>query len=616
MEQSVRSSLLAIGAQFLRKKIRQQNESRTSTPMNESAAPATGPLLDPDTGEFTGSDDALIERCSLQGLLVRYWGRWQRRIVQTITFEDAQTHRRSMSIDVSGARLAVILDEWDVGRAPLYLPVSTGMLPGPILDIDARDGRGATLSIARRHENNEATTYQLLAVLIGRTPLRPAVHDSWMKVAAKTIYQYLKHQEKIPETVAKEFEQIEGMPDDIKNFAMSADFLNELDYLKHYYTLHVVYTPPRDDEHRVRDDVLKISWLERAARTRLGIGAALRSVLVPGPWPYAIDLPLLTGSKHGGTHIRLIAPEDLEIGRLALAFGDQEIPLLPQSTGSASDSRPYTTPQTLSDDHSNPAVELTRDRRQAEILIHPRALTDLENRIIKKNTPDSSQWVMTATFNPGHHKFLLPAAINLIATVALLCLAHHFSWGIASAPAGTASTPAPSTAFLSMIPPLVTMYFASPREHAIAGQFHAFGRMLVTLSAGIALLYAALETYDTSRTSMHCLPLGHPLDLCAGARTSFAVVISVCCLSILYLVVLMVSVNASHIDAFRLRKNLAAARDLLPEEQKKSGALFRRRCSLYLQGVISMIFMMLLVRRNFDAPPPRIRRVIGVDIVL
>ena len=112
---------------------------------------------------------------------------------------------------------------------------------------------------------------------------------------------------------------------------------------------------------------------------------------------------------------------------MALAFDDQEIPLLPQSTGSASNSRPYTTPQTLSDDHSNPAVKLTRDRRQTEILIHPRALTDLENRIIKKNTPDSSQWVMTATFNPGHHKFLLPAAINLIATVALLCLAHHFS---------------------------------------------------------------------------------------------------------------------------------------------------------------------------------------------
>lgn len=567
MEQSVRSSLLAIGAQLLRKRIRQQNESRTSTPVNESAAPAPGPLLDPDTGEFTGSDDALIERCALQGLLVRYRGRWQRRIVQTITFEDAQTHRRSMSIDVSGARLAVILDEWDVGRAPLYLPVSTGMLPGPILDIDARDGHGATLSIARRHENNEATTYQLLAVLLGRAPLRPgrrpAAHDSWVKVAAKTIYQYLKH----------------------------------------YYTLHVVYTPPRDDEHRVRDDVLKISWLERAARTRLGIGDALRSVFIPGPWPYAIDLPLLTGSKHGGTHIRLIAPEDLEIGRLALAFGDQEIPLLPQSTGSASDSRPYTTPQTLSDDHSNPAVELTRNRRQAEILVHPRTLTDLENRIINKNknnTSDSSQWVMTATFNPGHHRFLLPAAINLIATVALLCLAHHFSWG-------TASAPTPSTAFLSMIPPLVTMYFASPREHAIAGQFHAFGRMLVTLSAGIALLYAALETYDTSRTSMHCLPLGHPLNLCAGARTSFAIVISVCCLSILYLVVLMVSVNASHIDAFRLRKNLAAARNLLPEEQTNNGALRRRRRSLHRQGVISMIFMTLLVRRNFDAPPHRIR---------
>lgn len=148
-----------------------------------------------------------------------------------------------MSIDVSGSRLAAILDEWDVGRTPLYLPVSTGMLPGPILDIDARDGRGAALSIARRHENNEATTYQLLAVLLGRAPLQPgsrtAANDSWIKVAAKTIYQYLKCQEKTPEAVVEEFTQIANMPDDIKNFATSADFLSELDYLKHYYTLHV-----------------------------------------------------------------------------------------------------------------------------------------------------------------------------------------------------------------------------------------------------------------------------------------------------------------------------------------------------------------------------------------
>ena len=202
---------------------------------------------------------------------------------------------------------------------------------------------------------------------------------------------------------------------------------------------------------------------------------------------------------------------------------------------------------------------------------------------------------LTATFNPDHSRFLFPAAVNLIAIVILLCFAYHFSWG-------TAFNPAPSTAFLSMIPPLVTMYFASPREHAIAGQFHAFGRMLVTLSAGIALLYAALETYDTHRTSTHCLPLRHPLDLCVGAQTSFTIVISICCLSILYLIVLMTSVNASHIDAFRLRKNLAAARELLPEEQKKNGALFQRRCSLYFQGIVSMIFMMLLVRRNFDTP--------------
>lgn len=580
----------------------QENLSRPSTSEDEFADVTSGTYLDPVTGEFTGSDEELIQRCSLQGRLIKDRGQWQRRIVQTITFEDAQTHRRSMSIDVSGARLAAILDEWEVGNAPLYLPVSTGMLPGPILDIDACDGQGTVLSIARRHENNEATTYQLLAVLIGKALRQSECQEgslgSWVRNAAKTIYQYLMCQEKTSADVVTDLQGIDGIPGHVADFATSEGFLNELDYLKHYYTLHVVYAPPRDDENRVRDNVMKISWLERAARTKLGV-SSLRPVFFPGPWPYAIDLPLITVSKHGGTHIRLVAPADLEVGRLALAFGGQEIPLIPRAPLSGSAARPYTTPETLSDDHSNPAVELTRNRRQVEILVRPQALTELEDKIIKGSASDASQWVMTATFNPGHHRFLLPAAINLIATVALLCIAYHFRWRPG---AGTGMT-LDSPEFLSMIPPLITMYFASPREHAIAEQFHAFGRMLVTFSAGAALLYAAVETYDTSRSPVRCLSsLGDLPHLCVGVQTSFHAVVAVCCLTILYLVVLMVSVNASHVDAFRLRKNLRAARILLPEEQRRRGALWWRRCLLYCQGLKALVLMTLSVRRSFDVP--------------
>ena len=127
------------------------------------------------------------------------------------------------------------------------------------------------------------------------------------------IYQYLMCQEKTSADVVTDLQGIDGIPGHVADFATSEGFLNEFDYLKHYYTLHVVYAPPRDDENRVRDNVMKISWLERAARTKLGV-SSLRPVFFPGPWPYGIDLPLITVSKHGGTHIRLVAPADLEVG--------------------------------------------------------------------------------------------------------------------------------------------------------------------------------------------------------------------------------------------------------------------------------------------------------------
>lgn len=61
-------------------------------------------MFDRETGAFAGDTATLIDRIGFQGHLWKERTYWQRRIVQTITFADEETHRRSMSIDRSEER--------------------------------------------------------------------------------------------------------------------------------------------------------------------------------------------------------------------------------------------------------------------------------------------------------------------------------------------------------------------------------------------------------------------------------------------------------------------------------------------------------------------------------
>ena len=157
------------------------NETSSATSQNDDAPVRAGTLFARIAGDctFTGSPRDLLARCRFQAALYSGRNLWQRRLVQTIRFEDAQAFRRTTSIDISGDFLTLLLEPYRFDRNEIYLPVLTGMVPGPILDIDANDGGQHRINVARRHENNEAITYQLTGMALHRDrdgpPRRPYV---------------------------------------------------------------------------------------------------------------------------------------------------------------------------------------------------------------------------------------------------------------------------------------------------------------------------------------------------------------------------------------------------------------------------------------------------------
>ena len=118
------------------------NETSSATNQNDAAPVRAGTLFTRIAGDFTftGSPRDLLARCRFQAALYSGRNLWQRRLVQTIRFEDAQAFRRTTSIDISGDFLTLLLEPYRFDRNEIYLPVLTGMVPGPILDIDANDG--------------------------------------------------------------------------------------------------------------------------------------------------------------------------------------------------------------------------------------------------------------------------------------------------------------------------------------------------------------------------------------------------------------------------------------------------------------------------------------------
>ena len=392
----------------------------------------------------------------------------------------------------------------------------------------------------------------------------------WAECLATAIYRFLSTPSRDRGALEGDIKRIPDVPENVREFIVSDSFLDEVTNQRNYYTLHITYRPSRDDVEAVQDDVLKISWLE--GRTNPSIEnrpftSTLRSLIrffSPVPKAYAIDTPILDNSgTSGATHVRIIAPEDSTIGRVALSHAGAELPLLsrsrprPQSHVPA----PYRTPFVLTDDHTDPAVEVTYTYRQVEVLVHSSTRTQPPDSpsSAPENTPP---WTISVNLNPGRGRFLIPAFVSLLLSLVLVVIEHRLLWS-ASPRTGESialelrRTPAydmyaevttrirsnPSTtSFPSIILSLVTLYFVAPREHALVASTQALGRTITTISAAIAFLYVALA------------PLRAPAD--THEEALFCGVFIFITFALIYLACRILLIEASKTEALRLLSNL------------------------------------------------------------
>lgn len=548
------------------------NESPSTTNQIDDAPVRAGTLFARLAGDciFTGSPRDLLARCRFQAALYSGRNRWQRRLVQTIRFEDAQTLRRTTSIDISGDSLTRILEHYRFDRNEIYLPVLTGMIPGPILDIDANDGSHHRLNVARRHENNEAITYQLTGMALHQEA--GADHSDapiWVECLATAIYRFLSTPGRDKGALKDDIDKIDA-PEKVREFIASDSFLDEVTNQRNYYTLHITYRPSRDDVGAVQDDVLKISWLEGHANPPAvdrSFMSTLRSIVrfsSPIPTAYVIDTPILDNSgTSGATHVRIIAPEDSTVGRVALSHAGTEIPLLSKSESRSQSGTPspYRTPFVLADDHTDPAVEVTYTYRQIEVLTH--SSTRIQSLDSSTSTSERTPtWTISASLNPGQGIFLVPAFVNLLLSLVLIMIEHRLlrspspqvGESIALelrrtsafdifAEVTTRIKSHPSTnSFPSIILSFVTVYLAAPREHALVAHTQASGRTIAIISAISAFLYTVLAPL--------CAPAG------AHEEALFFIVFTLIMSALIYLACRILLIEASKTEAFRLLLNL------------------------------------------------------------
>ena len=594
------------------------NEPSSTTNQNDDVPVRAGTLFIriADDFIFTGSSRDLLARCRFQAALYSGRSRWQRRLVQTIRFEDARTLRRTTSIDISGDFLTRLLEHYRFDRNEIYLPVLTGMIPGPILDIDANDGNQHRINVARRHENNEAITYQLTGLALHQeTGADHSEAPVWVERLATAIYRFLSTPSRDRGALKSDIEIIPTVPKSVHEFIVSDSFLEEVMNQRNYYTLHITYRPSHDYVGAVQDDVLKISWLEGYTNSPITgnpLTSTLRSLrrfLSPSPKVYDIDTPILDNSgTSGATHVRIIAPEDSTIGRVAVSHTGSELPLLSRSRSRAQndDPAPYRTPFVLADDHADPTVEVTYTYRQVEVLTHPSTLAQSPDSP-SSGSERTSPWTISMNLNPDRGRFLIPAFASLLMSLVLIVIEHHFLWSTSPQTGESIAlelrrTPAydilaevttriksrPSTtSFPSIILSLVTLYFVAPREHALVARTQILGRTVTTASAAIALLYVALA------------PLHAPAD--AHEEALFHIALIAIVPALIYLALRILLIEDSKTEASRLLSNLEKTnrfeswRSTKKDDERSSAPTISRKHHWQLRAIVVLHTLISIV---------------------
>lgn len=661
------------------------------------------------------STSDLIQRARFQGGLYAGRSQWQRRLVQTVTFVDDSSIKRSMSIDLRGVPFTALLNSSSFDRDSFFLPVLPAMRSGPILDIDAVSASGRSLNVARRLESIEATTLQIVGTVWLRPPKENETepeHKPWVKELALTIFRFLADQSRtrndliraligekaaaslddyyvwrshlfremsraansdhgitlgdprsahilkqlkeypkkiIDPTRLDEAAALREAPDDVFTFlflgtastdSISPPFLDEICEQRRTYTLHVLYTPSRDSQNSVEDEVIKISWLEKyetdEART-----ASLTKLCSPHllltPKSYSVEVPIFgPAGAAGSTHLRVVAPEDMALGRVSVVRGggytddrgllrhwpdprpdnhsssdpEEFVSTCPGSKGL--DSHPRCS-AFLSDNPLSPTVEVIANDRQVEVLRHgPHKVPNSPSFPLTHHLTAEHPWKVLVVLNPKRRYFLAPALLNLTLTLILVfgvffvgspvddasaqettvtisCL-HDLpertlcTENADASPSGvsdTSSKHAPITSFITIILSALTFYLAVPREHALITASQSHGRVISFVASTTAACYALLLAFGYG-------------DWWQAA--AFWVSAPPLVVAIIYLFTRIVLIECSTIEAFRLRHNL---RNLGPTD---SGRLdvpryhdlpARLRRALWLAGLHQLVLRML-----------------------
>ena len=157
------------------------------------------------TWMHTCSVSDLVQRAEFQCAIYSARSLWQRRLVQTVSFIDDRTIKRSMSIDLRGDFLTSLRDRYTFGWDAVFLPVLTGMQPGPILDIDTSSCAWQSLNVARRHENIEATTLQIVGAIWTSLDdgYRNPLDQEWVRSLALSVHHFLTSRKETREQLVR-----------------------------------------------------------------------------------------------------------------------------------------------------------------------------------------------------------------------------------------------------------------------------------------------------------------------------------------------------------------------------------------------------------------------------
>ena len=252
----------------------------------------------------------------------------------------------------------------------------------------------------------------------------------------------------------------------------------------------------------------------------------------------------------GSTHLRVVAPEDMALGRVSVVRGggytddrgllrhwpdprpdnhsssdpEEFVSTCPGSKGL--DSHPRCS-AFLSDNPLSPTVEVIANDRQVEVLRHgPHKVPNSPSFPLTHHLTAEHPWKVLVVLNPKRRYFLAPALLNLTLTLILVfgvffvgspvddasaqettvtisCL-HDLpertlcTENADASPSGvsdTSSKHAPITSFITIILSALTFYLAVPREHALITASQSHGRVISFVASTTAACYALLLAF-------------------------------------------------------------------------------------------------------------------------